>query len=184
MPILLELLLPFTGAVHFKYRHLQPNITRDMLHALSLCTNLNSLTWSDDSASMSYVTFGHPFNNRASSIMSPNAPLGFPMRHGASTAYEQDTVSEHPLLSLLAVIKTVKAPLRELTIRSHGDLGPRVWSELSKWMGLSKIGIWCMEGPPRVLQGWAGQELGKTLTQLELGVRLALNLSLSLSFVS
>ncbi|KAF8627520.1 hypothetical protein AX15_004395 [Amanita polypyramis BW_CC] len=160
-----------SGAVHFQYRHLQPTITRETLHALSLCTNLSSLTWTDDSGSVSYLVFGTPFNDPSSSLFpsSVDAPLGPSRRHGTNITYESGTESEHPLLSLLAVIKAVKAPLRELTIQSHGDLGPQVWSELSKWMGLSKIGIWCMDGPPRVLQGWAGQELGKTLTQLELG---------------
>ncbi|KAF8332162.1 hypothetical protein F5887DRAFT_894630, partial [Amanita rubescens] len=121
-----------TGAVHFANRPLQPNITHETLQALTLCTDLHSLVWTDDSPSASFTFF-------------------------------------HPLLCFLTVIREIKAPLRELTIRSHSDLGPEVWSELSKWKALCKISIWCMEGPPKVLQGWAGQELGKTLTELELG---------------
>ena len=42
---------------------------------------------------------------------------------------------------------------------------------LNTFTGLHKIAIWCMEGPPRVLQGWADR-LGSTLTELELGVGL------------
>ncbi|KAG5636571.1 hypothetical protein H0H81_007579 [Sphagnurus paluster] len=56
-----------------------------------------------------------------------------------------------------------------MNIRTHSDLGPVVWSEINKFSGLRKISIWCMEGPPRVLQGWA-DSLGSTLTHLELGV--------------
>ena len=159
------------GAIHFAHRQLKPNITHDTLQALSLCINLSSLTWTDDSPSTSYVFFPIPFfsNNSALPSLSPNAPLGS-FRHGTSS--ERDSTFVHPLLCLLAVIREIKAPLRELTIRSHSDLGSHVWSELSKWTGLCKINIWCMEGPPRVLQGWAGLELGKTLTELVLGVRL------------
>jgi hypothetical protein len=71
------------------------------------------------------------------------------------------------LLSLLAVVRAHH--LRELTIRTHSDLGPAVWSELTTLTGLRKISIWCMEGPPRVLQGWS-EFLSDTLTHLELGV--------------
>lgn len=161
------------GAIHFAHRQLKPDITQDTLQALSLCTNLRSLTWTDDSPSTSYVLFPIPFfsnNNSAFPPASPDAPLGSSIRHGTSS--ERDATSAHPLLCFLAVIREIKAPLRELTIRSHSDLGSHVWSELSKWTGLCKISIWCMEGPPRVLQGWAGPELGKTLTELVLGVRL------------
>jgi hypothetical protein len=71
------------------------------------------------------------------------------------------------LLAFLEVIR--KLPLRELTIRTHSDLGETVWSQLVTLTGLRKVSIWCMEGPPRVLQGWSGP-LGSTLTHLELGV--------------
>jgi hypothetical protein len=59
--------------------------------------------------------------------------------------------------------------LRELTIRTYSDLGSRVWQKLNSMSGLSKVAVWCMEGPPQVLIGWAGL-LGNTLTELELGV--------------
>lgn len=104
-----------------------PNITKDTLAALSLCTNLHSLTWIDDTSST-------------------NASL---------------------LLSFLDVIRSL--PVRELTIRTHSDLGEEVWAQLITLTGLRKVSIWCMEGPPRVLQGWS-EPLGSTLTHLELGV--------------
>jgi hypothetical protein len=71
------------------------------------------------------------------------------------------------LLSFLAVVRL--HPLREITIRTHSDLGEKTWSQLITISGLRKISIWCMEGPPRVLQGWS-ESLGDTLTHLELGV--------------
>ncbi|KAM6502945.1 hypothetical protein JOM56_002922 [Amanita muscaria] len=114
---------------------ISPTITRDTVHALSLCTNLHSLTWTDDCASTNYLT---------------------------------EQLEQHPLLSLLSAIKSSQAPLRELVIRSNSDLGSHVWSELSHWTGLTKIAVWCMDGQPRVLQGWAGKELGRTLRKLEL----------------
>ncbi|KAK2464410.1 hypothetical protein APHAL10511_003558 [Amanita phalloides] len=159
-----------TGTVHFANRHLQPNITYDTVHALSLCTNLRSLTWSNDSLSTSYVAFWTPvFSNDNNSLSpSPNTGPASSIYH-STISQSHGTDLTHPLLLFLAAIKAAKAPLRELVIRSHSDLGPLVWSELSKWMGLTRIVIWCMEGPPRVLQGWARPELGKTLTDLELG---------------
>lgn len=66
-------------------------------------------------------------------------------------------------ISFLTVLRTL--PLRELTIRTHSDLGEQVWAELITLTGLRKISIWCMEGPPRVLQGWS-EPLGNTLTHL------------------
>ncbi|KAF8875032.1 hypothetical protein BD779DRAFT_1613471 [Infundibulicybe gibba] len=76
------------------------------------------------------------------------------------------STTDSTLLSFLAVLS--KLPLRELTIRTHSDLGETVWSQLTTLTGLHKISIWCMEGPPRVLQGWS-EKLGSTLTHLELG---------------
>lgn len=137
-----------TGAIHFTYRHTQPTITRDTVHALSLCTNLHSLTWTDDCASTNYVIFSLP--------------------NFARPTRQHELSEQHPLLSLLSAIKSSQAPLRELVIRSNSDLGSHVWSELSHWTGLTKIAVWCMDGQPRVLQGWAGKELGRTLRKLEL----------------
>ncbi|KAL0072533.1 hypothetical protein AAF712_000296 [Marasmius tenuissimus] len=114
-----------TGAVHRGLTPRYPTITEDTLSALSLCTNLYSMTWIDDTAATGRI-----------------------------------------LLLFLAVLK--KLPLRSLTIRTHSDLGEEVWKELITFTGLEKVSIWCMEGPPRVLQGWSSM-LGKTLTHLELG---------------
>jgi hypothetical protein len=63
----------------------------------------------------------------------------------------------------------VHTNLRALTLRTYSDLGTRVWERLNRIPGLCKVAVWCMDGPPRVLQGWAGL-LGSTLTELELGV--------------
>lgn len=71
------------------------------------------------------------------------------------------------LLSFLYVIQ--KLPIKELIIRTHSDLGESVWSQLIRLSGIRRLSIWCMAGPPRVLQGWSNT-LGPTLTQLELGV--------------
>ncbi|KAF9268499.1 hypothetical protein L218DRAFT_891696 [Marasmius fiardii PR-910] len=114
-----------TGSVHRGLMLRHPNITQDTLAALSLCTNLYSMTWIDDFSTTGQI-----------------------------------------LLVFLAVLR--KLPLRALTIRTHSDIGEKVWQELIKFTGLRKVSIWCMEGPPRVLQGWS-TTLGKTLTHLELG---------------
>ncbi|KAI0316579.1 hypothetical protein OF83DRAFT_1126093 [Amylostereum chailletii] len=68
--------------------------------------------------------------------------------------------------AFLHVLKRI--PFRSLTIRTYSDLGVRAWASLNALTGLHKVAIWCMEGPPRVLQGWADR-LGGTLTELELG---------------
>lgn len=70
--------------------------------------------------------------------------------------------------ALVAFLKALPAPLEELNIRTHNDPAQEVWDEVHKLTGLKKVTIWCMEGPPRVLQGWS-ERLGPTLTTLELG---------------
>ncbi|GLB37833.1 putative F-box-like [Lyophyllum shimeji] len=82
------------------------------------------------------------------------------------TWVDDSSTTDSVLLSFLAVVRV--HPLREISIRSHSDIGSAVWSELITLTGLRKISIWCMEGPPRVLQGWS-ELLGSTLTHLELG---------------
>jgi hypothetical protein len=71
-------------------------------------------------------------------------------------------------LSFLKVLRDL--PLRALTLRTYSDLGEDAWTSLNTIPALQKVAIWCMDGPPRVLQGWAPL-LGSTLTELELGVR-------------
>lgn len=60
-------------------------------------------------------------------------------------------------------------PLRELVIRTFYGLSDTVWTQLQNFTALSKVSIWCMEGKPRILQGWS-EKLGSSLTHLELGV--------------
>jgi hypothetical protein len=72
------------------------------------------------------------------------------------------------LLSFLKILRNL--PLRALTLRTYSDPGEDAWAFLNTIPGLHKVAIWCMNGPPRVLQGWAPL-LGSTLTELELGVR-------------
>jgi len=72
-------------------------------------------------------------------------------------------------LSFLNILRDL--PLRALTLRTYSDLGEDAWASLNTFPNLQKVAIWCMDGPPRVLQGWAPL-LGSTLTELELGVRI------------
>ncbi|THH18683.1 hypothetical protein EW146_g2341 [Bondarzewia mesenterica] len=69
-------------------------------------------------------------------------------------------------MSFLEILKDLR--IRSLTIRTYSDLGEPAWAALNDFSGLQKIAIWCMDGPPRVLQGWA-DALGSSLTELELG---------------
>lgn len=78
-------------------------------------------------------------------------------------SFTTDTI----LMAFLDVLRSL--PIRELTIRTYSDLGEQVWTQLKQLTGLRKVAIWCMEGPPRVCQGWS-ETLGSTLTHLELGV--------------
>jgi hypothetical protein len=72
-------------------------------------------------------------------------------------------------LSFLKILRDL--PLRALTLRTKSDLGEDAWAFLNTIPNLQKMAIWCGDGPPRVLQGWAPL-LGSTLTELELGVRI------------
>lgn len=69
-------------------------------------------------------------------------------------------------LGILDVLRTL--PLTELTIRTFKNLGNPVWEVLHQIKGLKSVSILCMEGPPRILQGWS-ETLSLTLTHLELG---------------
>jgi len=115
--------LTVLGVLHFTY----PTVTEAVLKALSLCENLHSFTWVDDTSTLPIV-----------------------------------------LLSFLKIIRGL--PVRALTLRTYSDPGEDAWAFLNTTPGLQKVAIWCMNGPPRVLQGWAPL-LGNTLTELELGVR-------------
>ena len=115
--------LTVLGVLHATY----PTVTEAVLKALSLCENLYSFTWVDDTSALPTV-----------------------------------------FLSFLKVLRDL--PLRALTLRTYSDPGEDAWAFLNTIPGLQKVAIWCMNGPPRVLQGWAPL-LGNTLTELELGVR-------------
>lgn len=111
------------GVLHATY----PTITEAVLIAISLCENLYSFTWVDDTSALPTV-----------------------------------------FLSFLKILRGL--PLRALTLRTKSDPGEDAWAFLNTIPNLQKVAVWCMNGPPRVLQGWAPL-LGSTLTELELGVR-------------
>jgi hypothetical protein len=115
--------LTVLGVLHATY----PTVTEAVLKALSLCENLYSFTWVDDTSALPTV-----------------------------------------FLSFLKILRDL--PLRALTLRTYSDPGEDAWAFLNTMPDLQKVAIWCMNGPPRVLQGWAPL-LGSTLTELELGVR-------------
>lgn len=116
--------LTILGVLHATY----PTVTQAVLKALSLCENLYSFTWVDDTSALPTV-----------------------------------------FLSFLKILRDL--PLRALTLRTYSDPGEDAWAFLNTIPNLQKVGIWCMNGPPRVLQGWAPL-LGSSLTELELGVRI------------
>lgn len=100
------------------------------------------------------------------------------------TWVDDSSAADDTIIAFIDVVR--RLPLRELTIRTHSDLGERVWSQINTLTGLQRVSIWCMEGPPRVLQGWSAA-LGATLTHLELGVSVFLypcSECMSLSYLS
>jgi len=78
------------------------------------------------------------------------------------------SVSSHDdiLLDLLNIIQTPR--IKRLTIQTYAGLSDVVWSKLKEFTGLCAVSLWCMEGRPRIMQGWS-EKLGDTLTHLELG---------------
>jgi hypothetical protein len=96
-----------------------------------------------------------------------------------SFTWVDDTpASPSTFLSFLIILRSL--PLRALTLRTYSDLGEDAWSLINTLTRLQKVAIWCMHGPPRVLQCWAPL-LGSTLTELELGVNYSSLLSHSLN---
>lgn len=75
--------------------------------------------------------------------------------------------NDENILAFLDILLTL--PIKELTVHTYNGLGDEVWNKLQEMSGLRKAAIWCMEGQPRILQGWS-EALGPTLTHLELGV--------------
>ncbi|TFY78476.1 hypothetical protein EWM64_g5534 [Hericium alpestre] len=102
--------------------------------------------------------------------------------HLHSFTWVDDNYSSGALfIAFLDVLQEL--PLRAFTIRTYSDLGETAWARLNTFSGLQKIAIWCMDGPPRVLQGWADR-LGSTLTELELGRCAGVPASILISVLS
>lgn len=114
----------------------------NLLTALSKCRHLESFTWSAQADRLT------------------TQPHEDPMAH---------SVADQSLRGVTKVL--AELPITELTIRSYVGLSEEAWSELIKISGLKRLSLWCMEGQPRVLQGWS-ETLGSTLTHVELGVSL------------
>lgn len=112
----------------------------NLLTALRKCEHLESFTWTEQADRL--TTQAHED----------------PMAH---------SVADQSLRGVTRILRDL--PITELTIRSYVGLSEEAWSELIKINGLKKLSLWCMEGQPRVLQGWS-ETLGSTLTHLELGV--------------
>jgi len=111
----------------------------NLLTALRKCEHLESFTWTEQADRL--TTQAHED----------------PMAH---------SVADQSLRAVTKVLREL--PIAELTIRSYVGLSEEAWSELIKISGLKRLSLWCMEGQPRVLQGWS-ETLGSTLTHLELG---------------
>ncbi|TFK26285.1 hypothetical protein FA15DRAFT_667577 [Coprinopsis marcescibilis] len=77
-----------------------------------------------------------------------------------------DSKSAFVLHEFLTVLREL--PIARIKIRAHADIGNENWEKLITLSGLESVSWFCMEGPPRVLQGWC-EVLGPTLTHLELG---------------
>ena len=123
----------------------------NLLTALRKCEHLESFTWTEQADRLTIQ------------------PHEDPMAHSVAD------------LGLRGVTKVLRElPITDLTIRSYVGLSEGAWSELIKISGLKKLSLWCMEGQPRVLQGWS-ETLGGTLTHLELGVGRVSPPSVSLS---
>jgi hypothetical protein len=112
----------------------------NLLTALGKCRHLESFTWTEQADRLT------------------TQPHEDPMAH---------SVADQSLRAVTRVLHDL--PVTELKIRSYVGLSEETWSELIKIRGLKKLSLWCMEGQPRVLQGWS-ETLGNTLTHLELGV--------------
>ena len=137
------LMVMITGDVHGSPQARAKGIHVLAVRALRLCTSLHSFSWVDNG----YIPDEH-------------------------------------LLTILDALKSL--PLHELTIRTFKNLGSPVWDALHQFRSLTvsvfytlrsqtvqmcyqSVSIFCMEGPPRILQGWS-EIPAPTLTHLDLGV--------------
>lgn len=91
-------------------------------------------------------------------------------------------IREDHFLSFLKAVREHKT-LRSLTVRTPGVISETVWSLMTKFTDLTSVAIWCMEGPPRFLQGWS-PTLAPTLTHLELGRAAGVPATLLISSLS
>jgi hypothetical protein len=98
----------------------------NLLTALRKCKHLESFTWTEQADRLT------------------TQPHEDPMAH---------SVADQSLRGVTRVLREL--PITELTIRSYVGLSEEAWSELIKISGLKKLSLWCMEGQPRVLQGWS-----------------------------
>jgi len=112
----------------------------EALAALRLCTHLQTFTWTDDQADR--------LNKQA---------------HADPVSHD---VADQSLREVIKVLHGLH--ITELTIRTYSGLSEEAWTEMRKLTGLKRLALWCVEGRPRVLQGWS-ETLGSTLTHLELG---------------
>ena len=78
-----------------------------------------------------------------------------------------DFGGEQDLMEHLDVLQQL--PVRELILRTFYGLSDEIWERLQAFTDIKKISIWCVEGKPRILQGWS-EKLGPSLAHLELGV--------------
>lgn len=116
----------------------------NLLTALRKCEHLESFAWTEQADRLT------------------TQPHEDPMAH---------SVADQSFRGVTRVLREL--PITELTVRTYVGLSEEAWSELIKISGLKKLSLWCMEGQPRVLQGWS-ETLGNTLTHLELGVNIIL----------
>ncbi|KIK61173.1 hypothetical protein GYMLUDRAFT_199954 [Collybiopsis luxurians FD-317 M1] len=159
-----------TGAVHrikafsnAKYS----SISDDALNALALCRNLLSFTWIDDTM---YGPGMGAFGGRGGLGMGTND-------RGRERETNMQVIPGTFLMRFIDLVRGRQGngpshsgfPLRHLTLRTHSDLGSTIWDSLGSLSGLTRISIWSMDGPPRVLQGGWSKVLGSTLEELELG---------------
>ena len=95
------------------------------------------------------------------------AALGLCTNLRSLTWIDDSYNTDSSLLRLLGAVRTL--PLRELTIRTHGDPSKEVWSRLISIVGLEKVSLSCIQVPSVALQDWS-KLLRSTLTHLELSV--------------
>lgn len=96
------------------------------------------------------------------------AALGLCTNLASATWLDYDKGAEMVFMPVLKVLMTL--PLKKFSICTEFDVGDKAWTLLNSKAGIRQLSVWSLErARPRVLQGWA-EQLGPTLTHLELGV--------------